>query len=156
MAGAVETVTADFILVVIIHRKGIHISLLGHGLMESGIKNCDHGSVGHQSLAGINTDQVGGVVQRSKVGDFLDCLDDFVIDQYGGSELLAAMDDTMADCTDLVERLKDACFLVGQCLKYQADCFIVVGHDRAVDADSLTKTLGKECFGLGVDDLEFQ
>ena len=147
---------------------------LRHGLMESGIKNCDHGSVGHQSLAGINTDQVGGVVQRSKVGDFLDCLDDFVIDQYGGSELLAAMDDTMADCTDLVERLKDACFLVGQCLKYQADCFIVVGHGslvyflagifnlilisdhRAVDADSLTKTLGKECFGLGVDDLEFQ
>ena len=108
VAGAVEAIAADLVIPVIVHGDRVHISLLGHGLMESSIKDSYHGSLGHQSLAGIHADEVGGVVQRSQIGDILDSLNNFISNDSGGSELLAAMDDAVADSADLVERLQNA------------------------------------------------
>ena len=113
-------------------------------------------------------------MQRSQVGDFLDGLDDLVGNDDGGGELLAAMDDAVADSADLVEGLQDAGLFIGQGFENQADCLIVIGHrnlidflacvghfilisdDGSVDADPLAKTFCKKSLGLGIDDLEFQ
>ena len=113
-------------------------------------------------------------MQRSQIRNFLDRIDDFVVDHHRGCELLAAMDDAVADCTDLVERFQDTGLLIGQSLKYKADCFVVVRHgslidfltgiaenvfisnDGTVNADSLAQALCQKSLCSRIDDLEFQ
>ena len=58
VAGSVETVTSDLVLLIILIRQTVHISFLRHGLMESGIEYSYHGSGRHQLFAGIDADQV--------------------------------------------------------------------------------------------------
>ena len=129
---------------------------------------------GHKSLAGIDTDQVCRVVQRSEVGYFLDRLDNFICDENRRGELRAAVDDSMADSADLTQRLQNASLLVGQCIQNQADCLVVIRHRDLIEflagvislilisdagsfhADSLAKALCQKLFRLRIDYLELQ
>ena len=65
--GAVETIAAHAVLLVQLIGDGIHIGLGGHGLVESGIKDTYLRQTGHEFLHGIDTLQVGRVVQGSQV-----------------------------------------------------------------------------------------
>ena len=169
-----EAVSSDLVVSVILERQSIHISLLGHCLMESRIENSYHGRAGHKAHAGVYADQVCRVVKRSQVGYFLDRLDNLVCDNDRGCELLAAVDDSVTYSADLAKRFQNACLLVGQCAQYKADCLIVIGHRDLIEflsgivclilisdagtvhADSLAKALGQELLGLCIDDLELK
>ena len=76
VAGAVEAVAADLVLLVVLIRDSVHVVRLGHRLMECGIEYSDHRNVRtHNLAAGLNTDQVGRVVERRQRYAVLDRLD---------------------------------------------------------------------------------
>ena len=71
------------------------ISLLRHGLMESGIKYSYHRYAWHQFLAGTDTDQVCRVVKRCQIVALFDRLSwTSSLMMRGGSEFLSAVYDT--------------------------------------------------------------
>ena len=58
--------------------------------------------VGQRVHGRANAGQVGRIVQRRQVGEPLDRGEHLVVDQHRAGELLAAVDDAMADRGDLV------------------------------------------------------
>ncbi len=66
MRGAVEAVATDAVIFVVIIGNCIHVSLAGHGLVESGVEHCDHGNISHNVAAGVDADDVCGVMQGSE------------------------------------------------------------------------------------------
>ena len=141
--------------------------------MERGIKNSYHRGVRHQLSAGADSDEVRRIVQRSKIRHLADRLLDLLIDENGCVVLLAAVNNAVTDCADLIQRSDDAGLRIRQCLKNQRNCLLVVLNrcvvldlagslrdtlvgDAAVDSDSLTEALCKELLRLRIDDLELQ
>ena len=65
VAGAVEAVFADVVLLVVLMGHSVHIRLLGHGLMKGGVEHGDHGDVGAQDLpAGPHGSGLRRIVER--------------------------------------------------------------------------------------------
>ena len=110
-------------------------------------------------------------MKRCKVVALFDGSHGLVVDQAGRGELLSAVDNTVADSTNLGKALYYALLLIGQSCDNSADSLAVGGHRNlgnflltagrligqcAVDADSLAETLGKNCLGIGVDQLILQ
>ena len=119
----------------------------------------------------MDTDEVGGVVQRCQRDARLDCLDNFVGDQNRICEVLAAVYDTVTNCVDLGHVLDNAPLLVEQDINNCLDCVGMSAHRHvclillvraalmgqlAVDADSLTETLCQNGLGIHVEQLILQ
>ena len=113
VARAVEAVAADAVVLIILIRNSVHEGLAGHGLMESGVENCDHGDIAHDITAGIDADDVCGIVQGGKGGALLESLHDLVCDEDGGSKLLTAVNDTVAVCVHLLQGADNALLCTG-------------------------------------------
>ena len=62
VAGAVETIATDAVLLVQLIGDSIHKGLWRHGLMEGGVEYTHLRQTGHQLLHGVHTLQVSGVV----------------------------------------------------------------------------------------------
>ena len=167
VAGAVEAIAADLVLLVILIGQGVSIGHGGHGLVEGGVEHGHHGGVGHQLLAGADADDVGGVVQGSQGVALLDGGHDLVGDEDGLGKLLAAVDHAVTHRIDLGHGADDAVVLVHQGVQHGLDGFGVGGHGHvggldgslaggligklAVDADALTQALGQDLLGIGVE-----
>ena len=173
MAGAVEAVAADLVLLIILIRNRIHVVRLRHGLVERGIKHGDHRNIrAHDLTASLNTDQVGRVVQRRERHAVLDRLEHLLGDDHAVGEELAAVYDAVADCIDLAHRGDDALFRVEQHVDDRLDRFLMGRHrdvelellirlvagvgQYAVDADALAQALGHYLARLGVEQLVLQ
>jgi hypothetical protein len=170
----VETVAADLVLFIVLIGDGIGIGHGGHGLMEGGVEDGDHGHAGHELLAGLDADDVGGVVQRGEGIALLDGLHDLVGDDDGLGELFAAVDHAVADRVDLLHGADDAVLLVDEGVQHGLDGLAVGGHgngsfldgflagklrlvgEAAVDADALAETLGQQLARGGVEQLILQ
>ena len=140
--------------------------------MESGVEHSHHGGVGHEGLAGLDADDVGGIVQRSQRVALLDGGHDLVGDEHGGGELLTAVNHTVAHRVDLVHGGDHAVLLVHQSVEHGLDGLRVGGHghvglfdgllagglvgELAVDADALTQTLGQNLLSLRIEQLILQ
>ena len=167
MGCSVETVSSYFVFLVILIGKAVKVCLLRHCLMESGIEYSNHRYVRHKLLACTDTDQVSRVVKRSKIVTLLDCLDGLICDKCGGGELLTAMYDTMSNCAYLCKALDNACLSVCKSVENHLDSLSMGRHRgngnlflsagrlicdlASFDADSLTKTLCKDCLGIRID-----
>ena len=81
VAGAVEAIATNAVLLVQLVRNGIHECLGRHGLMEGGVKHTHLGQARHQFLHGIHALQVGGIMQRGQVRTLLKGLQ-HLIGQY--------------------------------------------------------------------------
>ena len=114
MARAVEAVTADMIFLIEFVRKAVHEGFRRHGLMEGRIEDADLRYAGHNSLAGIDADDVRRIVKRSHGRAFFQGFHDFVRNERRSSEFFTAMDDAVADSIDRIHRFDDAAFSVGQ------------------------------------------
>ena len=113
VAGAVEAVAADAVLLIVLVGDGVHIGFRGHGAVESGVEDSDHGDVRAKDLAGsLNAQDACGVVQGGQGAQLTDGLDDLVGDQAALLELLTAVDNTVADGVDLAH-IVDALALAG-------------------------------------------
>ena len=173
VARAVEAVAADAVVLIILIRNSVHEGLAGHGLMESGVENCDHGDIAHDITAGIDADDVCGIVQGGKGGALLESLHDLVCDEDGGSKLLTAVNDTVADSVNLLHGADNAVLGTGKLVNNRCNCLGVSGHGKifienglaayqrtvlevAVDADTLAETLSHYGLGLHIDQLVLQ
>ena len=91
VAGSVETVTAHAILLVQFVGKSVHIGIVGHCLMKSGIEHTHLGNVGQKCANSVHTLDVGRVVQGSQVVAGSECLHNLGGEDNGLVELLAAV-----------------------------------------------------------------
>ena len=174
VAGAVEAVAADAVVLVVLIWHGIGEGLGRHALVEGGVEHGDLGHVlAHDGGAGVDAGDVGGVVQRGEGGAVLEGLHDLVGDAHGAGELLAAVDDAVADSVDLAHALHDAVLCAGQLVDDRGNGLgvgrqgdVLVEHGLAadergvlqvtVDADALAQALGQDGLGLHVDELVLQ
>ena len=60
-------VTADTVLLIILVGQGVHVGLRLHGLMEGGVENDYLRDLGKDLLHSADTEDMGGVVERSVV-----------------------------------------------------------------------------------------
>ena len=63
VAGAVEAVAADVVLLIVLVGDGVDVGLGGHGHMEGGVEHGHLGRLGHDLLAGLDAHEIGGVVE---------------------------------------------------------------------------------------------
>ena len=135
--------------------------------MERGVEHGDLRRLGHDSLAGANAHQVGGVVQGAQRDALLDGGDDLVIDDAGVEELHAAVQDAMAHGIDLVGGLNNTVNRVNQNVQNRGDGLGMGGHgdildnllavcvvgQAAVNVDTLAQALGGYHAGIGIHQL---
>ena len=165
-----EAVAANIVILEVLGRNGVTVGLGGHGHVESGIEYGNLGGVGHNRLAGTNTHQVCGVMQGAQRDALLDGLDDLVIDDAGVGELHAAVEHTVANGIDLVNRLDHTVNWVNQDLQNCLDCFGMAGHgdilhnllvpnlvgQAAINIDTLAQALGGNIAGFRIHQLVLQ
>jgi hypothetical protein len=138
--------------------------------VESGVEHSDLGSLGHNSLASLDTHQVSGVMQRSQGDALLDSSDDIIVNDAGIGELHTAVQNTVANSIDLINGLDHAVNGINQDVQDCGNSLGVAGHgdilndlivadlvgQTAVDIDTLTQALGGYITGLGVHQLILQ
>ena len=174
VAGAVEAVAADLVLLIIGVGQGVHVGLGGHGLVEGGVEHGHHGHAGHHLLAGPDAGEVGGVVEGGQGDAVLNGFEHLVGDQDRLVERLAAVDHPVAHRLDLLHGAHHAVFAVHQGVQHGLNGLGVGGHghvhgvqsclalhlglvgELAVDADALAQALGQQAAGLGIQQLVFQ
>ena len=128
VAGAVETVTTDFLFGITLVRKRIQESFGGHSLMEGGVEDAHVLDVREQFLHHVDAEQRGGVVQGRQFAKLGDLLALFVADDHTAVEILAAVRHTMTHRVDFVQGLDDTVHRVGQSLEHQPHAHFVVGN----------------------------
>ena len=137
--------------------------------MEAGVEYGNLGNAGHHGLAGTDTGEVVGVVQRAKLAALFDGCDNLLVHDNGAGELLTAVQNAVTYGRDLRERSDYAVLGRYEGIENQLDGFLVVGHldvdlviflafglqleVAAGDADAVTHTLGDNLLGLHIDEL---
>ena len=141
--------------------------------MECGIEYSDHRNIRtHNLAAGLNTDQVGRVVERRQRYAVLDCLENLLGDDNAVREELAAVYDAVADSVNLAHRRNNALFRIEQYVDNGLDRFLMGRHcdvelellvrlvagvgQHAVNTDTLAQALGHNLAGGGVEQLVLQ
>ena len=153
-------------------RDGVQVGLLVHAHAEGGVEYSYVRFARANFFTGLDTHQVGRVVQRARVEALADSSLDILVDNDGFGKLGAAVEHAVADCIDLIDRFDDAVFCAGQSVQNQLYSYGVVRHwglnnivvfaryfvgqDRTVDADSLAETLGQDLLVLHINQLIFQ
>ena len=108
VAGAVEAITADAVLLIILVGDGVHIRLRGHGGVERSVENSHVRLVLAKDLVGgFDAQNGGGVVQRSQRAQVADSLDNLGGDEAALLELLAAVHNAVADGVNLRDIVND-------------------------------------------------
>ena len=173
VGSAVEAVAADGVFLIILVRNAEHIGFLGHGLMEGGVENGDHGGLFSENfLAGFHGDSLGRVVERTKVAEFnADVLDKLVVNSGGRFVFLGTVEHAVTDGFDFADVLDDFVFAGGEKFNKLLESLFVGGEayvvflfvagsgfvaDSAVDADSFAKTFCDNFFVIHLDELVFK
>ena len=139
VGSTVETVTTDTVLLVVLVRKCIEICIVGHSLVESGIKYCYLGYTGHDSLTSTDTGKVVGVVERAEFAALFDCCNNVLVDDNGTGELLTAVKYAVTYCCDLAHRSDNAVIGRYESIGNELDSLTVVSH---LDVDLVVLTTG--------------
>ena len=172
VAGAVEAVAADAVLLIVLVGDGVHIGFRGHGAVESGVEDSDHGDVRAKDLAGsLNAQDACGVVQGGQGAQLTDGLDDLVGDQAALLELLTAVDNTVADGVDLAHIVDALALASGHLLHDLSKSLGVGGEDgrggslfavglvgdhAALHANALAQALAEHFLAVHIDELILQ
>ena len=117
VGGAVEAVTANAVLLVQLVGHGIHVGIVRHSLVESGVEHAHLGHVGQDSRDGVHALQIGRVVQRSQVVAGFKGSQHLRRQQDRLAELLAAVHHAMAHGINFVHGLHHAILGAGQRLQ---------------------------------------
>ena len=162
VARAVGAILADVILVNNVAREGVAPGVLGHVVVERGVRHDDVAELGEHVAADLDDVGLGVVVQRRKRGDLTDLGERLVGHDGGLGEVPAALDHAMTDATDgLVNGLEDVKDVLDGGLvvgKRDLELLLLAAHllvtdERAVDADALAVALGVDLARVDVQKL---
>ena len=164
-----EAVAAQMILGVVLGGDGIAVGLRGHGHVERGVKHGDLGLARHGLLTGLDAHEVGGVVERAERDAVANGLLAGFVDDAALNELVAAVQNAVADCVDLINGLDDAVDRIDQNGHNSLDGFLMGGHrdvlfdllaarrdlvgQAAVQTDALAEALCGDVAGVGIHEL---
>ena len=98
-----ETITTYAILCIEFVRNGIHVSIVRHSLVESCIEYTYLRYIRKDSSYRVDTLQVSRVVKRSEVATCDECIEHFLVNQYGLGELFTTMYHTVTYGIDFVQ-----------------------------------------------------
>ena len=129
MGCAVETITADTVFLIQLVRNGIHVRIIGHGLVESRIEYTHLRDAGQQLADSLDTFQVSRVVQRSQVGIGFPLLEHLVRQQHTFRKF-PTMHNAVAYGIKFVQRRQCSNFRIDQYFKYQLDTLVVRRNGR--------------------------
>ena len=110
VTGSMESVTAHSILLIEFIRSGIHIGIVRHGLMESGVEHSDLWYFWQECLDSVDTLDVGRVVERCEVVALGKILHHLIGDEYRLAETLTSVHHSVTDSIELVEVAHDGIF----------------------------------------------
>ena len=172
MARAVEAVAAHLVLLVVAVGDAVHEGVLRHGLVEGGVEHAHLRDVGQGLQDRLDPHDVGRVVQWRQGHAALHGLQDLRVDLDGGREVLAPVNDAVADSGELVKRGEHAVAAPLQRVQHQLDRDLVVRDGRlldqrfqprlrvldlgAVDTDPLHQPLGQNGLVVHVEELILQ
>ncbi len=128
VACAVEAVAAYAVFLIVLVGKGIHVGFRGHGLMEGCVEDSHLGYLGKKVEYGLDSCDVGGIVQRSHGIAFLHAGDHFGSDEHRLVEVFHAVHHTVAYGIDFVKVADHSLFRIREHLEHLADRLLVVGH----------------------------
>ncbi len=129
--GSVCAVATDAVLFVHVVCKTVHISLRSHCLMECGVKYENLGNVLHNCETTLDTLNVRTGVKGCIVIAELELLENLIGEEHGLGEVVAAVDDSVADSLDLGHISDNADLLVGESVDYDTNS-VGVGCDGKV------------------------
>ena len=112
-----EAVTTYTILGVELVRYCVHKGVIGHRLVESGIKHANLRNIGQNGLDSTHTLQVSGVMERSQVVASDKGIKHLLGQEHRLTELLTAMHHTVAYGVNLIQTLDSTIFSAGQRLQ---------------------------------------
>ena len=139
--------------------------------MESGVEHGHHGDVAEHLAGGLDAQDACGVVQGSQRAQVVDGLDDLGGDEAALLELLAAVDDAVADGVDLGNAVNDLACAGGHLLHDLGECLGVGGEDcrggslgavglvsdhAALHANALAQALAQHLLAVHIDQLILQ
>ena len=170
VGSSVEAITTDGIFFIVFIRNTEHISFFGHGLMEGGIENSDHGGFFSENfLASCHCNSLRRVVERAKVFEFYaDVFDKFIGYDGGSFVFFGTVENAVADCFDFADAFNNFVFAFGKEFNKFFKCFFMGGEayvifsfvtgfgfvaDSAVDADSFAKAFCNDILGVHLDKL---
>ncbi len=101
VAGAVCAIATNAVFFIQAVRQGIQVRFFRHGLMEGGVEYCNVFifQLRERFQRFGDTNQVSRVMQRCERGGIFDALNDGLINDYGAGILLAAVYDTVTNCS---------------------------------------------------------
>ena len=165
-------VTTDGMFLINLVGDTVHERLLGHGLMECGIKYKNLRGVGHNLKATLNALNMCTGVQGSQIAAKLKLFHNILGQQHGFREECATVDDSVTDSLDLVHALDTAVIGIKKSLYNTLHGNRVVGDGNrclvnlvgqkllvsqlAVNADAVAKTLGDYGIAGGIEQLILQ
>ena len=143
VAGAVEAVAANAVLISQVVRNSVAPGVLGHGRVERGIEHGNLRQVWPGVEGGAHTLHVRGVVQRRERGQCINLVDHLLVEQHGVGELLGTLHHAVADSLQFA-----AVQNVFKLVSHHVQGDFVVGN---VSADVFNETGGEHllCFGGG-------
>ena len=144
VARAVETVAADFVLVVQFAGQAVKIGGGWHRLVEGGVKDGDIW-LARQHLYGFaDAGQVGWIVEGRQLDIHFDGFEHSVVDNNRGSELFAPVHDSVPYRLDFINLFQNPVFGIDEGFRHACHGVPVVG-DRFLDPDgAFGRALGKE------------
>ena len=141
-------VTTDAVLLVVFIRKGVHIGVRLHRLVESGVEGHDLRHIRQHVRDGLDAEQVGRVVERGEVAADLDLLQHVLADEGAPGEEIRALHDAVADGLDVVEAGEHAVLGIHEGVEHELHADFVVrnglGHGVRLFAGGL---MGKAAVG---------
>ena len=99
--GAVEAVLSDAVLFVKLIGESVHICIVGHCLVEAGVKYGNLRNV-HNLFASLNTFKVSRVMERTEFKAFSDGFFHFFGNENGSRELFSTVENSVSYRTDFI------------------------------------------------------
>ena len=172
VGGSMEAIAADGVLLIVFVGDREDIALRRHGLMEGGIEHRYHRNIFSENfLTCAQSDSLRRIVERSKLSQIIDGVDDFIVDQSGYLVDLTSVENTVSDGDDLFYIVNDLSFAGCKLGNDFKERFLVGGEgdffddcraachlmcDQAADADPFTVSLCDDAFVIHFDQLVFQ
>jgi hypothetical protein len=159
-----ETIAADTIFVIILVRKGVHVCIRRHCLVEGSIEYADLRDCRKDCRNSLDAEDVCRVVERREYRALLELRNHLVSDELAAYELLCTMHDTMSYGLDILKSIEHAIFLVKEGIHDRSDGYSMVLDRHFLNerflsgrlmleatcfhSDSFDKTLGDEIVDL--------